>query len=60
MTDDPRKKSREDNERIGINQTHEVNYWTRQLNCDADRLKKAVAAVGPMVKDVRKWLSDNK
>ena len=59
MLDDQRKRIREDEETISIHQTQEINYWTKQLKSDPDKLKKAVAAVGPIVKDVRKWLSIN-
>ena len=59
MLDDYRRRTRVDEEKISIHQTQEINYWTRQLNSHPDKLRKAVAAVGPVVKDVRKWLSNN-
>ena len=60
MLNDIHKRDRDDNERISIHQTQEINYWTKQLNCNPDRLTRAVAAVGPKVAYVRKWLSENK
>jgi hypothetical protein len=59
MTDHRSKIGKGDDSRINVGQTHEINYWTKQLNISPDRLKKAVAAAGPMVKDVKKWLSSN-
>lgn len=60
MPDVRSKTGRDDNTRMSINQTHEVNYWTKQLKTTPDLLKRAVAAVGPMVEDVKKWLRSNK
>ena len=59
MADDRSKTGKDDYSRINIQQTHEINYWTKQLNTSPDKLKKAVAEVGPMVKDVKKWLNSN-
>jgi hypothetical protein len=59
MNDNLRHTGKQDDERIGVNQTHEINYWTKVLNTSPDKLRKAVAEVGPMVKDVRKWLHSN-
>jgi hypothetical protein len=60
MFDNFRTREKNPDERIGIHQTHEITYWTNQLNCTPEKLKRAVAEVGPMVKPVRKWLSENK
>jgi hypothetical protein len=60
MLEDRLNRTKADDEKISIQQTQEVNYWTKQLKSDPDKLRKAVAAVGPMVKDVRKWLFNNK
>jgi hypothetical protein len=59
MTYHRSKIGKGDDTRINVGQTHEINYWTRQLNTSPDRLKKAVAAVGPLAKDVKKWLNSN-
>ena len=60
MLEDRLNRTRQDDERISIHQTQEINSWTKQLKSDPDKLRKAVAEVGPMVKDVRKWLFNNK
>ena len=59
MTDHRSKIGKGDDTRINVGQTHEINYWTKQLNTSPDKLKKAVEAVGPMVKDVKKWLGSH-
>ena len=40
MADDRSKTGKDDYSRINIHQTHEINYWTKQLNTSPDRLKK--------------------
>lgn len=59
MPDDLKRKKPEDPNRININQSWEVDYWCEKLGCSREKLIRAVAAVGPMVTDVRKWLSSN-
>lgn len=56
MTDDLKNTGKQDDIRINVNQDHEVAYWTKALNVSADKLKAAVKAVGPLVKDVKKHL----
>ena len=56
MPDDLKNTGKGDDSRININQPHEVTYWTKTLNVTADKLAAAVKAVGPMVKDVKKYL----
>lgn len=56
MADDPKKTGKQDDIRININQVHEVAYWTKKWGISEAKLKEAVAAVGPMVKDVQKYL----
>ena len=59
MSDDLKKKGRGDDIRINIHQQHEVDFWTRELKTNSWKLKQAVKAVGPMVKDVKNWLAAN-
>ena len=54
--DDKTKKRPQDASRINIHEPWEVSYWTKKFGVTAERLKAAVAAVGPMVKDVEKHL----
>lgn len=56
MADDLKKTGKGDDSRINVNQDHELRYWTKTLNVSPERLKEAVAAAGPMVDDVKKWI----
>ena len=56
MPDDLTKTGPADDRRINIHQDHEVRYWTQELGVSAERLRQAVHAVGPMVKDVKRQL----
>ena len=60
MPDDLNNTEKRDDHRISVNQAHEVTYWTRVFLCSEDELRKAVAAVGPMTNDVRKWIKTRK
>ncbi|MCU0772420.1 MAG: DUF3606 domain-containing protein [Verrucomicrobia bacterium] len=56
MPDDLTKTGKADDSRINIHQDHEVQYWSARLGVTPDRLKQAVQAVGPMVRDVKRHL----
>lgn len=43
--------------RIRLSSTVEVNYWCQTLNCTETRLRNAVLAIGPLVADVRAYLT---
>jgi hypothetical protein len=58
MPDDLKNTGKADDIRINIHQDHEVSYWSKELGVTPEKLKAAVAAVGPMVKDVKKWLGN--
>lgn len=60
MADDLKKTGKGDDARINVNQVHEVTYWSKTLDCTGQKLKDAVKAVGPMVRDVKDWLVKNK
>jgi hypothetical protein len=57
MADDLKKTGRQDDERINVEQDHEVNYWSEKLGVSREQLRKAVQAAGPMVKDVQRHLN---
>ena len=56
MTDDIRIRQPEDPTKINVNQSWELEYWSNKFGVTKDKVKQAVAAVGPMVVDVEKWL----
>jgi hypothetical protein len=56
MADDLKQTGRQDDERINVEQDHEVSYWSEKFGVSRARLREAVAAVGPMRKDVEQQL----
>jgi hypothetical protein len=50
------KNGSPDRERIDISERTEVDYWTEKLGVTTVKLKAAVNAVGPAVKDVEAYL----
>lgn len=56
MSDDLKNTGKQDDIRINVNQDHEVSYWTKELGVSEAKLREAVKAVGPLVKDVKKYL----
>ena len=55
MSDDPTKRGKADRSRIST-QRHERAYWCKKFGITHFRLRVAVATVGPMVKDVKRYL----
>jgi hypothetical protein len=60
MSDNLKIKQPQDPNKININETWEVTYWTKTLGVTEQKLREAVKAVGPMVTAVKKWLADNR
>lgn len=56
MADDLGNRGPQDRARINLNEAHELRYWTRQLGVTEARLRAAVAAAGPSVTAVKKYL----
>ena len=56
MADDPKETGRQDDARINIDQDHELTYWSEKFGVSRDKLRGAVAQVGPVVKKVREHL----
>jgi hypothetical protein len=52
MSDDPNQRGPADRARINLNEEHEVRYWSEKFGASSERLKQAVARVGPMAHDV--------
>jgi hypothetical protein len=57
MADDPNKRGPQDRERINIHEDYELRDWSKHFNVTPEELKRAVAKVGVMVKDVEKELT---
>jgi hypothetical protein len=56
MADDLKQTGRQDDQRINIEQDHELGYWSEKLGVSRERLRQAVQAAGPVVKDVQAHL----
>ncbi|MGU3360699.1 DUF3606 domain-containing protein [Methylobacterium sp. M6A4_1b] len=56
MADDLDQRGPADRQRINVNEAWEVTWWCRKFGVTEAQLRAAVKAVGPMVKDVAKYL----
>lgn len=56
MTDDLKNRGKQDDIRINVNQDHELRDWSKRYRVTPDQLKAAVKAVGPIARDVLKYL----
>lgn len=54
--DDKRQVGSPDRDLINLKEEYEVSYWSKELKVEPDDLRKAVAAAGASVNDVRKYL----
>jgi hypothetical protein len=54
--DDPKKRGKQDRDRINVNEPHERKYWTDKLGCSEEELTATVDRVGPMAADVEREL----
>jgi Protein of unknown function (DUF3606) len=57
MSDDPKKKGRQDRSHINTSEDYEVQYWSKKFGVSPDELKAAVNKVGKSVADVQQELS---
>lgn len=57
MADDLKQTGRQDDQRINLDQDHEVNYWSKELGVSREELRRAVEQAGPMVKNARQHLN---
>jgi hypothetical protein len=56
MADDLKQTARPDDQRINVDQDHELTYWSEKLGVSRDRLREAVAKAGPVVRNVQREL----
>jgi hypothetical protein len=57
MADDLSKTGKQDDQRINVEQDHELNYWSKELGVSREQLRQAVQQAGPFVKNVRQHLN---
>jgi hypothetical protein len=56
MVDDKNKTGKADRDRINVDEEYELKDWSKKLHVTPEQLTAAVAAVGPMAEDVRRYL----
>lgn len=56
MSDDLNKRGPPDGIRINVNEAWELRDWSKHFGVTPETLKAAVAKVGVMTKDVKKYL----
>ncbi|MFK3648602.1 DUF3606 domain-containing protein [Lysobacter enzymogenes] len=56
MSDDTHQRGPQDRARISLEQTHELRYWSERFGVGEQRLREAVAAVGPSAEAVERYL----
>jgi len=56
MADDLKQTGKPDDQRINVDQDHELSYWSEKLGVSRDKLREAVAKAGPMVRNVEREL----
>ena len=56
MADDLEKTGEQDDERINVDQDHELSYWSDKLGVSRDKLRETVARVGPLRQAVERAL----
>jgi hypothetical protein len=57
MADNLKQTGKPDDQRINLEQDHEVSYWAKELGVSPNELRQAVQRAGPMVKDVQQHLN---
>jgi hypothetical protein len=57
MADDLKQTGTQDDQRINVEQDHELSYWSKELGVSRAELRRAVQQAGSMVKDVRRHLN---
>jgi Protein of unknown function (DUF3606) len=58
MADDLKEVGRADDQRLNLEQDHELTYWSKELGVSRDELREAVRRAGSsLVRDVRRHLN---
>jgi hypothetical protein len=56
MADDLKQTGKADDQRINVEQDHELSYWSKELGVSREQLRNAVQQAGSLVRDVRRHL----
>jgi hypothetical protein len=60
MSDNLNYRGPKDRTRVNVHEAWEVRYWCGEFNCTEATLRRAVAAVGVMVTDVRAYIAKHR
>jgi hypothetical protein len=60
MPDDKSKKGPQDASRVNVNESYEVEYWTKKFGVTEKQLRDAVKAIGTSAGAVEKYLKDKR
>jgi hypothetical protein len=52
MTDNPKKRGRQDRAKVSVSEAHELRHWCAKFGCTQRELREAVDAVGHSAKKV--------
>ncbi|WP_082474329.1 DUF3606 domain-containing protein [Chryseobacterium sp. Leaf201] len=56
MSDDLDKRRPQDATKVNVNESWELDYWSKKFGVTKERLKEAVKAVGTSAATVQKYL----
>jgi hypothetical protein len=56
MADNLKETGKQDDQRIDVDQEHELKYWSEKFGVSRERLCEAVAKAGPMARNVQREL----
>ena len=56
MADNLNERGPQDRSRINVNESWELQYWTKELGVSEEQLRTAVKTAGPSAEAVRKHL----
>lgn len=57
MSENSQDRVPEDLTRININESYELQYWSKKFGCTTDELWDVINTAGVMVKDVAEYLN---
>jgi hypothetical protein len=60
MSDDLKRRSGQDRERINVNQEHELRDWAKKFDASPQQIKEAVQAVGDRADKVEMYLKGSR
>lgn len=57
MADDLSRTGAPDSQRVNLSERWERSYWAKRFGVSDEELREAVAMVGPLAEDVRKYFT---